>query len=116
VYNSVVMLIDSKVNHDFEGDKTMLIDSKSNHDERKVLAILAAHFHISARQIASEADGELTFDEARKVAQRLVKKGLATSEVVREFDPPSNLPGQGVLFGGAVMCVRRRAYYKAIKH
>lgn len=82
-------------------------------DDRRVLAILQEGYKLSTREIARES--ALTFDQARKVAKRLVKKGLATSEVKREFERPFTLPGQGALFGGSVMCVRRRAYYAAIK-
>ncbi len=66
---------------------------------------------ICARVLSCELN--ITFEAARRLVKKLVRKGLAASEVRREFERPSRAPNQGQMFGGAVMCVRRRAYYTA---
>lgn len=80
--------------------------------EQLVLTLVAGAYRISARTLAAELN--ITFDVARSTAKRLVKAGLLTSEVVREFESPDSA-SQSWLFGGATMCVRRRAYYTAVR-
>ena len=65
---------------------------------------------ISAKVLSYELD--MTFEATRRLLKKLVRKGLATSQVRREFERPDNA-GQTWRFGGATMCVRRRAYYTA---
>ena len=80
--------------------------------EQRVLSLLADSHSLAARHIAGELG--LTFEVARATAKRLVRAGLVTSEVRREFEKPDSA-AQSWLFGGATMCVRRRAYYTAIR-
>ena len=84
----------------------------ANETTTRVLSLLTnSDSRLSARSIAMKLD--LTFEVARAAAKRLVRAGLVTSEVVREFESPDSA-SQSWLFGGATMCVRRRAYYTVI--
>jgi len=81
-------------------------------DTVRVLGLLTnSGGRMSARSIAQRLD--LTFQVARAAAKRLVGAGLVTSEVRREFEKPDRA-SQSWLFGGATMCVRRRAYYTVV--
>tara|TARA_R110000824_G_scaffold8899_1_gene40340 strand:- start:4373 stop:4672 length:300 start_codon:yes stop_codon:yes gene_type:complete len=83
--------------------------------EEKAEAILINEpYGISARVLSFELN--MTFEATRRLVKKLVRKGLATSQVRREFERPRRAPNQGQMFGGATMCVRRRAYYTAKCH
>jgi hypothetical protein len=79
--------------------------------EEKAEAFLMNHPNgISAKVLSFELN--MTFEATRRLVKKLVKKELATSQVRREFESPNNA-AQSWRFGGATMCVRRRAYYTA---
>ena len=87
----------------FRAEETMITAT-----EKLVLSLLADSRSLAARTIADRLN--LTFKVARATAQRLVRAGLVTRNVVREFEKPDN-SAQSWRFGGATMCVRKRAYY-----
>jgi DNA-binding Lrp family transcriptional regulator len=78
-------------------------------DQRVLAFFRQSDYRLSARNIAARLN--LKLEVARATAQRLVKAGLVTSEVVREFDQYWKM-SRFSSNGGA--CVRRRAYYSAI--